>query len=112
MPKQRRGGYLGGSSILHVSVGAARERTRKHDAKVQLERDRLAAAKKSFEGRYGSLRNSSDGDPGSQLIKSDHSDGKLLGKYKTAQERAKRRAERKAKRRAASASTPQNLVAL
>jgi len=43
MSKRRRGGYLGGSTVVHGSIALARKRTKEHNAKVQLERDRLAA---------------------------------------------------------------------
>jgi hypothetical protein len=89
MPKRRRGGYLGGSTVIRASVGLLREKTKKHSAKVQGERDRLAAERAAFEQNQTPA-----------LIKANSPVvQKALFKHKTEQERSKRRAERKARRR-------------
>ena len=49
MSKRRRDGYLGGSTVIRASVGLLREKTKKHDAKVQRERESLAAQRAAFE---------------------------------------------------------------
>jgi Arc/MetJ-type ribon-helix-helix transcriptional regulator len=49
MSKHKRGGYHGGSSIIRVGVGLLLERTEKKRAKVQRERERLAAEQEAFE---------------------------------------------------------------
>jgi Arc/MetJ-type ribon-helix-helix transcriptional regulator len=89
MPKRRRGGYHGGSTVIRASVGLSREKTQKHNTKVQRERERLAAEQAAFEQNQTPT-----------LIKADSPEGrKQLLKHIIDQERAKRRAERKARRR-------------
>jgi hypothetical protein len=89
MTKHSRGAYHGGSTVIRASVGLLRERTKKHNAKVQREHERLAAEQAAFEQN-----------PTPTLIKADSREGrKRLLKHKTDQERARRRAERKAQRR-------------
>jgi Arc/MetJ-type ribon-helix-helix transcriptional regulator len=99
MSKHRRGGYLGGSTVIRASVGLLLERTKKKTAKVQQERETLAVAKAEFEQGKSS-----------KLIKSDSPAGqKLFRKYVVEQERARRRAERKALQRSKS-QRPGNLL--
>jgi len=89
MSTHRRGGYLGGSSLVQVSVRPLRDRTKEHDAKALREKEKFAAVQKSFEQNQTS-----------KLIRSDSPEvQKLLLKHKATQERAKRRAERKALRK-------------
>jgi hypothetical protein len=89
MSKSGRGGYLGGGTIFRASVGLLTDRTKKHDAKVQRERERFAAEQAAFQQSQTPV-----------LIKADSPEGqKRLLKYKMDQERTKQRAERKAQRR-------------
>jgi Arc/MetJ-type ribon-helix-helix transcriptional regulator len=84
MSKRKRGGYHGGSSIIRVGVGLLLERTEKKRAKVQRERERLAAEQEAFE------RNQT-----ATLIRADSPESrKRLLKHKNDQERAKHHDER------------------
>jgi hypothetical protein len=84
MSKRKRGGYHGGSTIVRVGVGLLLERTEKKRAKVQRERERLAAEQQAFE------RNQT-----ATLIRADSPEGrKRLLKHKTDPQRAMRCNER------------------
>ncbi len=49
MSKRRPGGYLGGCTVIRAGVELLREKTKKHDAIVQRERERLVAERAAFE---------------------------------------------------------------
>lgn len=90
MSKGRRGGYNGGGTVIRASVEIARERTEKHVAKVQRERQRFAAEQTGFEQ-----------DKRGVLIKADSLDGrKKLLEYEAAKKKAARRAKNRAERKA------------
>jgi hypothetical protein len=97
MSTRRRGGYLGGSTVIRGSVALPIEKTKEHNAKIQVERERLAAEQRAFEQNKAS-----------RLIKADSPEGAKLRVERKAQRRAKHiaqhqraklRAERKAHRR-------------
>jgi hypothetical protein len=79
MSKRRRGGYLGGSTLIPVSAALPLERTKQHNAKVQVERKKFAVEQRVFEQNKTS-----------RLIKADSPEGR--------KQRAKRQAEREAQR--------------
>jgi hypothetical protein len=80
MSKRRCGGYSGGSTVIRASLALPREKTKEHNAKVQAERERLAAEQRTFEEGFGCI-------------------ARLVPKHIAEQKRARRRAERKAQRR-------------
>ena len=50
MSKRQVGGYLGGGTVIRASASLAlpREKTKKHEGKVRLERQKLEAAREAF----------------------------------------------------------------
>jgi hypothetical protein len=95
MKSQRRGGYLGGGTIVRVGLALPREKTKKHHENLLRERERLADAKLAFEEHAASKLVMSNSDAGYKAYK----------KYLAQQERKKRRAENKAQGRSDATGT-------
>ena len=90
MPKNRQGGYNGGGTVVRASVGMATDRTKKHVARVQRQRETFAAEKAQYEKESAVV-----------LIKADSPAGlKTLLERKASMEKTARKAKARAERKA------------
>src|SRR5262249_28786210 len=97
-------GTFGGSTVIRVSVALPIEKAKEHNAKIQVERARLATDQRVFEQNKASRLIIANSPEGAKLRA--ERKAQRRAKHIAQHERAKLRAERKARRRSRKPSPP------